>query len=57
VLAAIPDALVRERLIAARRPPSLADEVPSYGEPGANEYAIDIVLRGDRETPFFDDWD
>jgi protocatechuate 3,4-dioxygenase, alpha subunit len=57
VLAAIPDALVRERLIAARQPPSLADDVPSYGGPGPNEYAIDIVLRGDAETPFFDDWD
>ena len=57
VLAAIPDALLRERLIAVRRPPSLADDVSSYGRPGPNEYAIDIVLRGDAETPFFDDWD
>ena len=24
---------------------------------GVAEYAIDIVMRGDRETPFFDDWD
>jgi len=58
VLAAIPDSLVRERLIAARQPPrSLADDVSSYGGPGPNEYAIDIVLRGQAETPFFDDWD
>ena len=57
VLAAIPDALVRERLIAVRRPPSLADDVSSDGGPGPNEYAIDIVLRGDAETPFFNDWD
>ena len=45
VLAAIPDALVRERLIAVRR------------QTDGDEYAITIVLRGDAETPFFDDWD
>jgi protocatechuate 3,4-dioxygenase beta subunit len=43
VLAAIPDTLVRDRLIAARGRRS-------------HEYTIDIVLRGDAETPFFDDW-
>ena len=57
VLAAVPDVVVRERLIAVRRPPSLVDGVSSYGGQGPNEYAIDIVLRGDAETPFFDDWD
>jgi len=46
VLASIPDIAVRNRLIAAR----------SGGtSPGTLEYAIDIVLRGDGETPFFDD--
>jgi protocatechuate 3,4-dioxygenase beta subunit len=44
VLAAIPDAMVRGRLIAVRTV-------------DGDEYAIDIVLRGELETPFFDDWD
>ena len=43
VLLSIPDAVVRDRLIAAKR--------------GQLEYALDIVLRGDGETPFFDDWE
>ena len=47
VLNSIPDSDARERLIARR----IGD---SYGN---TEYAIDIVMRGDRETPFFDDWD
>jgi protocatechuate 3,4-dioxygenase alpha subunit len=42
VLNSIPDPMVRSRLIAASR---------------ADEYAVDIVLRGAAETPFFDDWD
>jgi protocatechuate 3,4-dioxygenase, alpha subunit len=42
VLNSIPDEMVRGRLIAASR---------------AGEYVIDIVLRGDGETPFFDAWD
>ena len=48
VLASIPDAVVRDRLIAGR----------CAGEAGAPvEYALDIVLRGEGETPFFDDWE
>ena len=43
VLLSIPDAVVRERLIATKR--------------GQLEYTLDIVLRGDGETPFFDDWE
>ena len=43
VLLSIPDAVVRDRLIARKQ--------------GQLEYALDIVLRGDGETPFFDDWD
>lgn len=42
VLACIPDAAVRERLISRRR----AD----------GEYALRIVMRGEGETPFFEDW-
>lgn len=49
VLDSIPDARVRDRLIAARRGVADAD--------GPLEYALDIVLRGEGETPFFDDWD
>lgn len=47
VLASIPDISVRDRLIAARRPGADAG--------GPLEYALDIVLRGEGETPFFDD--
>ena len=36
------------RLIARRKP----DPAPG----GAIQYEFDIVLRGARETPFFDDW-
>ena len=46
VLNAIPDALVRARLV-ARRAPDEADDRPIYD--------LDIVLRGAAETPFFDD--
>jgi protocatechuate 3,4-dioxygenase, alpha subunit len=42
VLNCIADAEVRRRLVAKRT----AD----------GEYVLDIVMRGDRETPFFDDW-
>lgn len=37
-------------------PPSLAHPDASFGVPGPVEYVLDIVLRGDGETPFFDDW-
>ena len=48
VLNSITDPVVRGRLISARRStPHSADIL---------EYDIDIVLRGDAETPFFDDW-
>jgi protocatechuate 3,4-dioxygenase beta subunit len=46
VLASIPDSDVRARLIARR----------TAGADGVVEYAIDVVMRGDQETPFFDDW-
>jgi protocatechuate 3,4-dioxygenase alpha subunit len=42
VLNCIEDPSVRDRLIARRV--------------GQGEYAIDIVMRGEGETPFFDDW-
>ena len=49
MLASIPDAVVRDRLIARRR---------AGGEAGVPvEYALDIVLRGEGETPFLDDWE
>ncbi len=47
VLASL-DAADRERLIARRVPEDDAD--------GCAAYRLDIVLRGDAETPFFDDW-
>lgn len=50
VLRSITDSRVRERLIARRRR-------TSAGVEGMGEYEIDIVLRGDDETPFFDDCD
>ena len=49
VLTSIADPHIRARLVATRRTP--------VTEPGAAiEYALDVVLRGDAETPFFDDW-
>jgi protocatechuate 3,4-dioxygenase, alpha subunit len=48
VLLGIPDAVVRSRLVAARRGATAGQTI---------EYGLDIVLRGDGETPFFDDWD
>jgi protocatechuate 3,4-dioxygenase beta subunit len=47
VLQSIADPRMRERLIARRR------HAPD-GQ-AANEYEIEIVLRGENETPFFDD--
>jgi protocatechuate 3,4-dioxygenase, alpha subunit len=54
VLLAIPDPVVRQRLIARLR--SHPNDA-SFGVASAAQYSIDIVLRGDDETPFFDDWD
>ena len=54
VLLSIPDAVVRDRLIARLRSHS---NDASFGVASAAEYALDIVLRGDGETPFFDDWE
>jgi len=48
VLQSIPDPRVRERLIARRRP-------ESEGAGCVTEYEIDLILRGEDETPFFDD--
>jgi protocatechuate 3,4-dioxygenase beta subunit len=48
VLNSIPDPAVRRRLIARRK-----------SEPASAEflaYELDFVLRGEGETPFFDDW-
>jgi protocatechuate 3,4-dioxygenase beta subunit len=49
VLQSIPDPNVRERLIAKRR--------AGGDHESESEYQLDIVLRGEHETPFFDDWD
>jgi protocatechuate 3,4-dioxygenase, beta subunit len=49
VLQSISDPGVRERLIAKQQ------AARAHGS--ALEYHRDIVLRGDNETPFFDDWD
>jgi protocatechuate 3,4-dioxygenase alpha subunit len=43
VLNCIDDEAIRRRLIARRL--------------GEGEYALDIVMRGEHETPFFDDWE
>jgi protocatechuate 3,4-dioxygenase beta subunit len=51
VLHSIEDPRVRDRLIARRRNGS-----DSEGVPGIVGYEIQIVLRGEAETPFFDDW-
>jgi len=42
VLACIPDPAIRSRLIARKRVDG--------------EYGLEIVMRGENETPFFDDW-
>jgi protocatechuate 3,4-dioxygenase beta subunit len=47
VLTSIPDRSLRQRLI-ARAAGTTASE--------ARAYVLVIVLRGERETPFFDDW-
>lgn len=52
VLAGISDPDVRERLIARRRTPQA---IP--GQSVVIEYELDFIMRGERETPFFDDWD
>ena len=49
VLASIGDPVVAARLIAKRR--------RALDKRAAAEYAVDVVLRGEDETPFFDDWD
>ena len=49
ILQSLADPLLRDRLIAKPRSGVCAD--------GAREYEIEIRLRGDGETPFFDDWD
>jgi len=55
LLNSIPDPVVRARLIATYR--SLGAEARiDAGERRRREYAIDIVLRGDAEAPFFDDF-
>ena len=51
VLNSISDPRVRARLIARRRNESRAEGLPAIAG-----YEIDIVLQGDAETPFFDDW-
>jgi protocatechuate 3,4-dioxygenase beta subunit len=55
LLNSIPGPVVRARLIAAYRGLS-AEARLDAGERRRREYAIDIVLRGDAETPFFDDF-
>jgi protocatechuate 3,4-dioxygenase beta subunit len=55
LLNSIPDPVVRARLIAAYRGLS-AEARLDAGERRRREYAIDIVLRGDAEAPFFDDF-
>ena len=42
VLQCIHDPAVRRRLIARHE--------------GAGDYTLDVVMRGENETPFFDDW-
>jgi protocatechuate 3,4-dioxygenase beta subunit len=48
VLQSLPERRLRDRLIATPC---------ETRRDGARVYALDIVLRGERETPFFDDWD
>jgi protocatechuate 3,4-dioxygenase beta subunit len=49
VLNAIPDHEIRRRLIARSKDRNAEKQ-------GVVEYEIDIFMRGERETPFFDDW-
>ena len=57
VLQSIPDPRLRERLIARRRKPhaALANGFGTGDMVDVAEYALDVVLRGDAETPFFGD--
>jgi len=55
VLVSIPDPEVRSRLIAARRDLGAEARI-EVDQRRPLEYELDIVLRGGRETPFFDDW-
>jgi protocatechuate 3,4-dioxygenase beta subunit len=55
LLNSIPDPVVRARLIATYRGVG-AEAGTDVGERMRRDYAIDIVLRGDAETPFFDDF-
>jgi protocatechuate 3,4-dioxygenase beta subunit len=48
VLSSIPDPAVRRRLIARRKPEPVTGDVLAY--------QLDFILRGEGETPFFDDW-
>lgn len=48
LLASLPDPALRQRLTAQR--------TPHHDRDGVQAYHIDIVMRGERETPFFDDW-
>ena len=51
VLNSIPDPRARARLLATRR-----EEPDGEVVPGVIVYALEITLRGESETPFFDDW-
>jgi protocatechuate 3,4-dioxygenase beta subunit len=51
VLNSLADPRLRERLIARRRNGSAPE-----ADPEIVGYEIEIALRGDSETPFFDDW-
>jgi protocatechuate 3,4-dioxygenase beta subunit len=55
LLNSVPDPVVRARLIATYRGVG-AEARTDVGERMRRDYAIDIVLRGDAETPFFDDF-
>ena len=55
LLNSIPDPVVRARLIATYRGLGAEARIDN-GERRRREYAIDIVLRGDAEAPFFDDF-
>jgi protocatechuate 3,4-dioxygenase, alpha subunit len=55
VLISVPDSVVRARLIAASVGVGAEARIDA-GERRRREYAIDIVLRGDAEAPFFDDF-
>lgn len=52
VLNSIPDSRARDRLLATRR-----QEPGAAVASGVIVYALEITLRGESETPFFDDWE